>query len=86
VIEKEHIKQALGSILRTGTPASTEKSDEIKNLPLLERSRGQSLLQIEEEAFRAQLQAHRGTRSQLAEKLGISERSLYRKLRAFGYR
>ncbi|WP_423679962.1 sigma-54 interaction domain-containing protein [Undibacterium sp. WLHG33] len=85
VIEKEHIEQALGSILRTGTLASTKKSDGTNSLPFLERSQGRSLLQIEEEAFRMQLQAHRGTRSQLAEKLGISERSLYRKLRTFGY-
>jgi len=32
-------------------------------------------------ALAAQLQTHRGSRAELARKLGISERSLYRKLR-----
>jgi two-component system response regulator HydG len=31
--------------------------------------------------LQAQLKAHRGSRAELARKLGISERSLYRKLR-----
>jgi DNA-binding NtrC family response regulator len=36
---------------------------------------------VERAALQAQLQAHRGSRAELARKLGISERSLYRKLR-----
>lgn len=43
---------------------------------------GQSLLEIERAALHAQLQSHRGSRAELARKLGISERSLYRKLRS----
>ncbi|HEY8707721.1 MAG TPA: sigma-54-dependent Fis family transcriptional regulator [Burkholderiaceae bacterium] len=41
-----------------------------------------SLRGVERSALRAQLQAHRGSRAELASKLGISERSLYRKLKA----
>jgi len=40
-----------------------------------------SLRSVERAALLAQLKAHRGSRAELAKKLGISERSLYRKLR-----
>ena len=40
-----------------------------------------SLRSVERAALQAQLKAHRGSRAELAQKLGISERSLYRKLR-----
>lgn len=40
-----------------------------------------SLRGVERATLRAQLQTHRGSRAELARKLGISERSLYRKLR-----
>ncbi len=43
-----------------------------------------SLRSVERAALQAQLQAHRGSRADLARQLGISERSLYRKLRALG--
>jgi DNA-binding NtrC family response regulator len=36
---------------------------------------------VERAALLAQLEAHQGSRAALARKLGISERSLYRKLR-----
>ena len=42
---------------------------------------GASLRRVERAALQAQLKAHRGSRAELARKLGISERSLYRKLR-----
>jgi DNA-binding NtrC family response regulator len=41
-----------------------------------------SLREVELATLQAQLQAHQGSRAALAAKLGISERSLYRKLRA----
>jgi transcriptional regulator with GAF, ATPase, and Fis domain len=43
-----------------------------------------SLRHLEHEALRARLAAHRGNRAELAQALGISERSLYRNLRALG--
>ncbi|WP_298233514.1 helix-turn-helix domain-containing protein, partial [uncultured Azohydromonas sp.] len=41
----------------------------------------QPLRDAEREALSALLAAHRGSRAELARQLGISERSLYRKLR-----
>jgi len=43
---------------------------------------GQSLREVEPATLRAQIEAHRGSHAELAAKLGISERSLYRKLHA----
>ncbi len=43
-----------------------------------------SLRSVERAALQGQLKAHRGSRAELAQKLGISERSLYRKLREIG--
>jgi DNA-binding NtrC family response regulator len=42
----------------------------------------QSLRELETTALREQVRLHRGPRAALAAKLGISERSLYRKLKA----
>ncbi|MBC7861069.1 MAG: hypothetical protein H7Z39_20290, partial [Burkholderiaceae bacterium] len=38
--------------------------------------------EIERDALRARLRSHTGSRAELAAQLGISERSLYRKLRS----
>ena len=42
---------------------------------------GTTLREVERAVLRSQLQAHQGSRAELARKLGISERSLYRRLR-----
>jgi two-component system response regulator HydG len=42
---------------------------------------GSTLRSVEQATLRAQLQQHQGSRAALARQLGISERSLYRKLR-----
>jgi len=44
---------------------------------------GRSLKEMEREELRTQLQNHQGSRAELAARLGISERSLYPKLREF---
>ncbi len=46
-----------------------------------QRSSMQTLAQLEDEALRLRLAAHHGNRKALATELGISERTLYRKLR-----
>ncbi|MEO6353542.1 MAG: sigma-54-dependent Fis family transcriptional regulator [Burkholderiaceae bacterium] len=82
VIEPAHVERALGSdarlasrtALAAGLPARTAA------LAPIDES-GRSLREIAQYALRAQLQAHHGSRAELASKLGISERSLYRKLR-----
>jgi DNA-binding NtrC family response regulator len=50
--------------------------------PAPETRTGQPLRDAEREALAAMLAAHQGSRAELARQLGISERSLYRKLRA----
>ena len=66
-IETVHVERALGS----DAPASSRPA----------AASDTSLRSVERAALQAQLKAHRGSRAELARKLGISERSLYRKLR-----
>jgi two-component system response regulator HydG len=82
MIEAAHVEQALASdsrpapsaALGAGLPAQPAA-------PASLYGSGRSLHDIEQCALRAQLQEHHGSRAELAAKLGISERSLYRKLR-----
>lgn len=70
----EHVQQALGAVApapRTAAPA-----------PGPAEAGGTTLRSVELATLREQLQAHRGSRAALARQLGISERSLYRKLRS----
>ncbi len=69
-IEAEHVGRALGADVAAGPPV---------------RAGDTSLRSVERAALQAQLKAHRGSRAELARKLGISERSLYRKLRDIGH-
>ncbi len=70
-IEPVHVAQALG----TGPPSPSTTAPGVA-------ASGPSLRQAERNALLAQLAVHRGSRAELARALGISERSLYRKLRA----
>ena len=77
-IEPVHVERALGSdepdsARRATSPTPPER------LPA--SASNASLRSVERAALQAQLKAHRGSRAELARKLGISERSLYRKLR-----
>ena len=78
-IEVQHVERALGS----DTPASATRAAHhaLPGEPKATEVGDVSLRSVERAALRAQLQAHRGSRADLARKLGISERSLYRKLR-----
>jgi len=49
--------------------------------PAMDRLPEGSLRKAGDELIKEQLSRHRGSRAQLARKLGISERSLYRRLR-----
>lgn len=75
-IEPVHIEQALASDGPASSPQAT-RAQPVQPAPASDAS----LRSIERAALRAQLEAHRGSRADLARKLGISERSLYRKLR-----
>jgi DNA-binding NtrC family response regulator len=77
-IEPVHVERALGS----DEPASARRTSGPKTPESLAASASDaSLRSVERAALQAQLKAHRGSRAELARKLGISERSLYRKLR-----
>ena len=77
-IDAAHIDRALGTDApperRAAKPVAVQVPDAAGPLAA-------SLRDVERAALRAQLEAHRGSRAELARKLGISERSLYRKLR-----
>jgi DNA-binding NtrC family response regulator len=77
-IEATHVERALGSdaMPTTARPLAVPSSAPTATVPA-----EASLRDVERAALQAQLKAHRGSRAELARKLGISERSLYRKLR-----
>ena len=89
-IEVAHLELALGSA-RGAPRAGGGLSAVASGLPPLAASSAgplppapQSLHDIELAVLRDQVRQHRGGRAELAAKLGISERSLYRKLKALG--
>lgn len=77
-IEPVHVERALG----TDAPSSGPRA---LGAGLLDGrpvpAADATLRSVERATLQAQLKAHHGSRAQLARKLGISERSLYRKLR-----
>ncbi len=77
-IDPVHVEQALGTDASVSGPRASgaDASDGPSVL-----ASDASLRSVERAALQAQLKAHRGSRAELARKLGISERSLYRKLR-----
>jgi DNA-binding NtrC family response regulator len=79
-IDPVHVERALDADARPSPPALPRKE-----APDTQASgAASSLRSLERSALQAQLKAHRGSRAELAQKLGISERSLYRKLREIG--
>jgi len=84
-IESMHVQRALGEdvgIARTAQ-SKVDLPALLQNPPQTHRS-ARSLKDMAQEELLAQLRNHRGSRAELAAKLGISERSLYRRLRAIG--
>ena len=77
-IDPVHVQWALDSGV-TRAPVIIEKAALPESPPVGPAS---SLRSIERAALQAQLMDHQGSRAELAHKLGISERSLYRKLRS----
>ncbi|HEY0843889.1 MAG TPA: sigma-54-dependent Fis family transcriptional regulator [Noviherbaspirillum sp.] len=82
VIGKQEIERALGFDPFPAVALQDETED--VSAPRILPKPGQSLRELETEALLAALREHRGSRAALAAKLGISERSLYRKMRALG--
>ncbi len=84
VIERIHVERAIPK----STTTSQGNSATHQNLPQVASKavnavQIRSLKDLERDELHTQLQHHQGSRAELATKLGISERSLYRKLRAF---
>ncbi|MDR3481462.1 MAG: sigma-54-dependent Fis family transcriptional regulator [Burkholderiaceae bacterium] len=84
-IESVHVQRALGEDAGVARAAQSkvDMSAALQNPTQTQRS-GKSLKDMAQEELLAQLRNHRGSRAELAAKLGISERSLYRRLRAIG--
>ncbi len=80
-IEPVHVERALGCDVALPVPSTARGAAPARLAGLLPDG---SLHSVERAALRAQLDTHRGSRAELARKLGISERSLYRKLRDLG--
>jgi two-component system, NtrC family, response regulator HydG len=77
-IEAVHVEGALGADQPSSAPRLTGNASLQGQRSLATDA---SLRSVERAALRAQLEVHSGSRAELARKLGISERSLYRKLR-----
>ena len=77
-IDPVHVERALGTDASASGPRAS-RADASEGPSVL--ASDASLRSVERAALQAQLKAHRGSRAELARKLGISERSLYRKLR-----
>ncbi len=75
-IERVHVERALDSGAARPQPSAPTTPTAPKDL-----APGSTLRDLEQAVLRSQLQAHRGSRAELAHKLGISERTLYRRLR-----
>jgi DNA-binding NtrC family response regulator len=78
VVEHMHVERALGAAPRAGQRFKALVPTSVQDA----RPAARSLREIETETLREQLAVHQGSRADLARALGISERSLYRKLRA----
>jgi len=79
-IEPAHVERALDA----GVALSLVDLPSTKPAPAGASALGSSLRSVERATLQAQLKAHQGSRAELAQKLGISERSLYRKLHEIG--
>ncbi len=81
-IERAHVERALDVDATTTATAPPARNPAGGPAAPGAAAASPSLRAVERATLLAQLQAHRGNRAALAHKLGISERSLYRKLRA----
>ncbi|MBC3862352.1 sigma-54-dependent Fis family transcriptional regulator [Undibacterium jejuense] len=80
VIERVHVERSISTASKSNLPLrhfyhKTEISE-------ISHRHGRSLQEVERDELLRQLQYHQGNRTELARKLGISERTLYRKLRS----
>ena len=81
LVEAGHVRQALATGLR---PVRQRLPSCPARSPEATPDAGHDLRSLEQAALRETVARHTGSRAELARKLGISERSLYRKLREIG--
>lgn len=79
LIEESHIQEALSTGRRPSSLASQHEAT--RTIPTGHSGEWHAL---EQEMLRHLVSQHQGSRSELAHKLGVSERTLYRKLKALG--
>jgi len=82
-IDVTHVEQALRSGLRPTSSPSRQPQIALmqSSNPVLSPAADAALKSLAHAALRQVVDAHKGSRLELAHKLGISERSLYRKLK-----
>ncbi|MEX1168424.1 MAG: sigma-54 dependent transcriptional regulator, partial [Hydrogenophaga sp.] len=80
LIEPEHVRQAIATGQRTARAQGATAP--VPATPANRPHGASALKALERDALREALAHHRGSRAELAQRLGISERSLYRKIKA----
>jgi DNA-binding NtrC family response regulator len=86
LIEADHVQQAIDTGRRpAGPPLQLNQPPEATPSPGAGAEPVPGFKVLERTALRAALSAHTGSRAELAAKLGISERSLYRKIKALDF-
>lgn len=82
-IDPAHVERALETAV-AACPSAEDQSTQATGPTHTTPGPGSSLRNVARATLQAELKAHRGSRAELARKLGISERSLYRRLREIG--
>ena len=79
LIERAHVERSISTETKSNSPLRhySQKTEVTET----SRQPGRSLQEVERDELLRQLEYHQGNRTELARKLGISERTLYRKLR-----
>ena len=92
-LQASHVQQAVQSGRRPTVPTDVPSASALPSgtgagtaevLQPAEQPEPPSLLALEQQALRQVLGDHTGSRAELATRLGISQRSLYRKIKALG--
>ncbi|WP_431149770.1 sigma-54 interaction domain-containing protein [Acidovorax facilis] len=81
LIEPDHVRQAIATGRRSTAPPASVQLPALARAPSTATS---DLKALERDVLRNTVARHTGSRAELAQHLGISERSLYRKLKALG--
>jgi two-component system, NtrC family, response regulator HydG len=84
VIDASHVEQALSAPWTSASPEKVDEPSPGRSSSGRTATSAATLQELAHEALVNAVHAHTGTRAELAAKLGLSERSLYRRLKALG--